>query len=157
MDTYVTVCGNVVADPLRKATSAGVSVTGLRIASTPRRFDRASGEWKDGATLFISVSCWRNLADNVAQSLRKGDPVIVYGRLVFREWTDKESQARHAYEIDAVVCGPDLSRATCGSVQRPTWAAPSPAWVSSLEQPASDVEPDGDPEPAEPPFEVATG
>lgn len=134
MDTFVTVCGNLVADPVRRATPSGLAVAGLRLAATPRRFERVSGQWKDGPTLFINVTCWRNLADNVARSLHKGDPVIVYGRLVFREWKDKEAQARHAYEVDAVVIGPDLAKATCGEIQRPSWAAASPAWVSSLNQ-----------------------
>ncbi|MHB2024497.1 MAG: single-stranded DNA-binding protein [Mycobacteriales bacterium] len=133
MDTLVTVCGNVVADPIRRVTPSGLAVAGLRLASTPRRFDRVSGQWKDAPTLFINVTCWRSLADNVAQSLHKGDPVIVYGRLVFREWKDKEEQARHGYEIEALVMGPDLSRATCGQIQRPSWAAGSPSWVASLE------------------------
>jgi single-strand DNA-binding protein len=150
VDTFVTLCGNVVADPTRKATPSGVSVAGLRIASTPRRFDRTAGEWKDGPTLFINVTCWRGLADNVAKSLHKGDPVIVYGRLILREWTDKENQLRHAYEVDAAVVGPDLSRAECGQIRRPVWSAPAPSWVSTLQDPqAADGAP-GEPTPEEP-------
>lgn len=150
MDTFVTLCGNVVADPTRKATPSGVSVAGLRIASTPRRFDRTAGEWKDGPTLFINVTCWRGLADNVAKSLHKGDPVIVYGRLILREWTDKENQPRHAYEVDAAVVGPDLSRAECGQIRRPVWSAPAPSWVSTLQDPQdADGTPD-EPTPEEP-------
>lgn len=149
MDTFVTVCGNVVADPVRRATASGLAVVSLRLASTPRRFERTSQEWKDGPTLFINVTCWRSLADNVARSLHRGDPVIVYGRLMFREWKDREEQPRHAYEIDAAVVGPDLARATCGEIHRPSWSPPSPGWVASLQPAPIDEE---ESYPSEPPI-----
>lgn len=109
MDVPVTLVGNVVNDPEPRTTQAGLVVTTFRLASTPRRFDRALGEFKDGETLFISVSCWRTLARNVAASLRKGDGVIVHGRLIQRNF-EKDSVRRSLFEVDALAIGPDLTR-----------------------------------------------
>ncbi len=110
-EPYITVTGNVGAIP-RHRTVQGVPVTDFRIGSTPRRMDRASGEWSDGETLWFSVSCWRALAQNVAESLRKGDPVVVTGRLLTRSWTTETGETRSGLEIDATSIGLDLSRGT---------------------------------------------
>ncbi|WP_225438537.1 single-stranded DNA-binding protein [Candidatus Frankia nodulisporulans] len=74
LDTTITVVGNLVDAPELRVTAGGASVCSFRLASTPRRFDRAENRWVDGATLFVRVSCWRQLADNVASSLTKGGP-----------------------------------------------------------------------------------
>jgi single-strand DNA-binding protein len=111
-DTQVTVVGNLVADPRLTETKDGQPIASFRLASTPRRFDRASGEWKDGDTLFTSVTCWRSLAENVHLSLRKGNSVIVIGRLSVRPYETKDGEKRQSVDIDAMAVGPELGRAT---------------------------------------------
>lgn len=110
MDTQITVVGNLVADPRLSFLSNGQPKTSFRIASTPRRFDRATGEWRDGDTLYANVTCWRGLAENVAGSLKKGQSAIVMGRLSVRPYETKEGEKRQSVDIDAMVVGPDLSR-----------------------------------------------
>jgi single-strand DNA-binding protein len=110
-DTYVTLCGNILTAPeWRRTTNTGSLVTHFRVASNARRFDRATGQWVDGNSLRVRVTCWRKLAEGVAASLMTGDPVVVYGRLYTRDWTDSEGQHRTQYELEAVAVGPDLSR-----------------------------------------------
>lgn len=111
-DTQVTVVGNLVADPRMSETKDGQQIASFRLASTPRRFDRAAGEWKDGDTLFTSVTCWRSLAENVHLSLRKGNSVIVIGRLSVRPYETREGEKRQSVDIDAMAVGPELGRAT---------------------------------------------
>ena len=111
-DTQVTVVGNLVADPRLTYLKDGQPVASFRLASTPRRFDRASGQWKDGDTLFTSVNCWRALAENVYQSLKKGNSVIVIGRLSVRPYETKDGEKRQSVDIDAMAVGPELARAT---------------------------------------------
>jgi single-strand DNA-binding protein len=111
VDTYLCMQGNLVADPVQKSVG-DARVTRFRLAASGRRFDSAQGDWVSTDAVFMSVSCWRQLGDNVMQSLRKGDTVIVHGRLRFREYDDPANagQRRQAYEIDASSIGPDLSR-----------------------------------------------
>ena len=111
-DTQVTVVGNLVAEPRLAYTKDGQPVASFRLASTPRRFDRTAGVWKDGDTLFTSVTCWRALAENVYMSLKKGTSVIVIGRLSVRPYETKDGDKRQSVDIDAIAVGPDLGRAT---------------------------------------------
>ena len=108
-DTLMTIVGNVVDDPRLNRTKAGHWVANFRIASTPRRYDREAGAWIDGATLFVTVTCWRALAENVHQSLFKGQPVVVTGRYYQREYVVNEVN-RTAYDLEATAIGHDLSR-----------------------------------------------
>jgi single-strand DNA-binding protein len=112
VDTYLMMRGNLVADPRQSSTASGLKVTKFRIASNGRRFDQTSKEYVDTDPCFMSVTCWRQLGDNVMQSLRKGDTVLVYGRLRFSEYDDTTNGGgrRQSYEIDASSIGPDLSR-----------------------------------------------
>jgi single-strand DNA-binding protein len=110
-DTQVTVVGNLVAEPRLAFTNDGQAVASFRLASTPRRFDRATEEWKDGDTLFTSVTCWRALAENVSASLKKGSSVIVLGRLSVRPYETKDGDKRQSVDIDAIAVGPELGRA----------------------------------------------
>jgi single-strand DNA-binding protein len=110
-DTIMTIVGNVVDEPRMRLTKNGHPVTSFRVASTSRRFDREQENWIDNATLFVTVTCWRGLAENVADSLHKGQPVIVTGRYYTREYTVEE-QTRVAYELEAQAVGHDLSRGT---------------------------------------------
>jgi single-strand DNA-binding protein len=110
-DTIMTVVGNVVDAPRMRMTKNGHAVTNFRIASTSRRFDREQERFVDNGTLFVNVTCWRAMAENVAQSLRKGQPVLVSGRYYSREYTVNEV-VRVAYELEASAVGHDLSRGT---------------------------------------------
>ncbi|MDP9093062.1 MAG: single-stranded DNA-binding protein [Actinomycetota bacterium] len=110
-DTIMTVVGNVVDDPRMRLTKNGHGVTNFRMASTSRRFDREAETYVDNSTLFVNVTCWRAMAENVATSVRKGQPVIVTGRYYSREYTVNEV-VRVAYELEASAVGHDLSRGT---------------------------------------------
>jgi single-strand DNA-binding protein len=133
MDTYVTVQGNLVADPIQRSTANGATVVGIRIASSGRKFDKPSGEFRDGDTMYIGVSCWRALGGHVMASLRKGDSVIVHGRLLHRTYDDKEGNRRSVHEIDAIGVGPDLARcaADLRRAPRATHAEPEAAAPSA--------------------------
>jgi len=111
-ETVITVVGNLVADPELRFTPSGAAVANFRIASTPRTFDRQANEWKDGESLFLSCSVWREAAENVAESLTKGMRVIVQGRLVQRSYDTREGEKRTVMEIQVDEVGPSLSRAT---------------------------------------------
>jgi single-strand DNA-binding protein len=123
-DIPVTLVGNVVTDVSGATTSSGAEVAWFRMASTPRRYDRASGRWVDGETSYLRVSCWRSLARNVVGSLHKGDPVIVTGKLRVREW-ERDDRRGVAVEIDATSIGHDLARGMT-SFRRPPRPASLP-------------------------------
>lgn len=110
-ETSVTIVGNVVDNPRMRRTEKGADVASFRIGSTARRLDRESGQWVDGPRLFVSVSCWRQLATNAVDSLRRGDPVVVNGRLSTREY-EKDGQKRSSFELEAYALGHDLARGT---------------------------------------------
>ena len=110
-DTILTIVGNVVDEPRMRVTRNGHAVTNFRVASTSRRFDREQEKFVDNATIFVTVTCWRGLAENVATSLRKGQPVVATGRYYSREYTVDE-QLRVAYELEAQAVGHDLARGT---------------------------------------------
>lgn len=108
-DTHVTVIGNALHHPeTRRTANTGAVVTTFKIASTARRY--AGGQWMDGNSLRVRVSCWRALADNVRDSVTRGDPLIVHGRLFTRDWSDEQGNKRTAYELVATAVGHDLSR-----------------------------------------------
>ncbi len=110
-DTVLTVIGNVVDTPHRRVLDNGASVTTFRVASTSRRFDREQNTFVDRDTLFVRVNCWRQLGDNVARSVVKGDPVIVTGRYFSRKY-EVDEQKRTAYDLEAQAIGHDLGRGT---------------------------------------------
>lgn len=107
--TELTVRGNVVDEPRVHVTDSGHMVVNFRLASTERRHVRESNDWVDGNRLFLSISCWRALAEHVADSVHKGQPVIVHGRLYSREY-ERDGQNRLEYKLDADAVGHDLSR-----------------------------------------------
>ena len=111
-DTPITVVGNLVADPELRFTPAGQPVATFRIASTPRLRDAASGEWKDGDSLFLTCNVWRQAAENVAESLQRGMRVIVTGRLKQRNYETKEGEKRTVYEVEVDDVGPSLRNAS---------------------------------------------
>lgn len=110
-ETPITVVGNVSDAPSERLTQSGKLVARFRIASTPRRFDKASSGYVDSDTLWLGVTCWESLARNVLASIRKGHPVIVTGRLVCREYV-KDEQRRVSFEVVADAVGHNLARGT---------------------------------------------
>jgi single-strand DNA-binding protein len=115
-DTLITVIGNLTQDPELRFLPNGAAVCNVNIASTPRAFDKNTNEWKDGDTLFLRGSVWRQAAENTASSLSKGDRVIVQGRLVQRPY-EKDGEKRSSYELQIEEIGPSLTFATA-SVQK---------------------------------------
>lgn len=111
-ETTITLVGNLVDDPELRFTNSGAAVASFRVASTPRTFDRQSGEWKDGEALFLTCSVWRQYAENVAESLQRGMRVIVQGRLKQRSYETREGEKRTVYEVDVEEVGPALRSAT---------------------------------------------
>lgn len=128
-DTALTLIGNLTADPELRFTPSGAAVAKFTIASTPRYFDKASNEWKDGDTLFLTCSVWRQAAENAAESLTKGMRVIVSGKLKQRSYETKEGEKRTVYEVEVEDFGPSLLRATAKvtKVANNTGGAPRPA------------------------------
>ena len=116
-DTPITIIGNLVADPELRFTSSGQPVAQFRVASTPRTRDQATGEWKDGESLFLTCSVWRQAAENVAESLQRGMRVIVSGRLRQRSYETREGEKRTVYEIEVDEVGPSLRNASAKVVK----------------------------------------
>ncbi|MGP9725428.1 single-stranded DNA-binding protein [Corynebacterium sp. AOP40-9SA-29] len=118
-DTPITLVGNLVADPELRYTPAGNAVCNFRVASTPRRYDSQSNQWVDGEALFLQCNVWRAAAENVANSLTKGERVIVTGRLRQRSFETREGEKRTVFEVEADEVGPSLKYATCLTEKNP--------------------------------------
>ncbi|MDA3026449.1 MAG: single-stranded DNA-binding protein [Candidatus Nanopelagicales bacterium] len=110
-DIFTTVIGNAVTDVSLRTTTTGVSVASFRIASNPRRFDKATNSWIEQETNFLTITAWSQLAENVALSVHKGQSLVVSGKLKVRQWQDGEKNGT-SVEIDAVSIGHDLNRGT---------------------------------------------
>jgi single-strand DNA-binding protein len=111
-ETVITIIGNLTADPELRFTPSGAAVANFTVASTPRTFDRQRNEWKDGDTLFMRCSVWREAAENVAESLTRGTRVIASGRLRSRTYDTKEGEKRTVVELEVDEVGPSLRYAT---------------------------------------------
>jgi single-strand DNA-binding protein len=111
-ETVITVVGNLTADPELRFTPNGDAVANFTIASTPRQFDKQTNEWKDGDALFLRCSVWREVAENVAESLTRGSRVVAQGRLKQRSYETKEGEKRTVVELDVDEVGPSLKYAT---------------------------------------------
>jgi len=111
-ETVITVVGNLTGDPELRFTPSGAAVANFTIASTPRNFDKQTNEWKDGDTLFLNCSIWRQAAENVAESLQKGMRVVAQGRLKQRSYETREGEKRTVVELDVEEVGPSLKYAT---------------------------------------------
>lgn len=111
-ETVITVVGNLTDDPELRFTASGAAVANFTVASTPRFFDKNSGDWKDGDALFLRCSIWRQAAENVTETLSKGARVIVQGRLKQRSYETREGEKRTVYELDVDEVGPSLRYAT---------------------------------------------
>ena len=142
-DVQITICGNTTAPAEIRFTSSGAPVASFTVAHTPRTFDRAANEWKDGETMFLTCSAWRQLAENIAETLSaKGMRVIVQGRLKQRSYETKEGERRTVYEVDVEEVGPSLLRATAVVTRATSGAQPG-------RQPAA-RQPAGRPQAADP-------
>ena len=111
-ETVITLVGNLVDDPELRFTPSGAAVAKFRLASTPRTYDRQSGEWKDGESLFLTCNVWRQAAENVAESLQRGMRVIIQGRLRQRSYETREGEKRTVFEVEVDEVGPSLRSAT---------------------------------------------
>ncbi|MFF1358698.1 single-stranded DNA-binding protein [Streptomyces sp. NPDC058297] len=111
-ETVINLIGNVIEDPELRFTPAGVAVAKFRVASTPRTFDKQTNEWRDGESLYLTCSVWRQAAENAAETLQKGMRVMVQGRLKQRSYEDREGVKRTVYEIDAEEVAVSLKSAT---------------------------------------------
>lgn len=117
-ETIITVVGNLTADPELRHTPSGVAVATFTVASNTRNFDRDSGSWKDGATLFLRCSAWRRLAENIAESgLRRGVAVMVRGRLESHTYDSKDGERRTSVELTAEDVGVSLGKAAVSGVR----------------------------------------
>jgi single-strand DNA-binding protein len=155
-DTFVTLMGNVTNDPTLRVTSGGQKVTSFGMACTERRLDQTTGVWRDGETMFARVSCWRAMAENVADSISKGQPVVVHGRLRLRSWDDAKGDRHTELDVNAKAVGHDLTRGVAAFRKatgagrdsendvRPAAASPvGPApdvWAAPLMPPDDDVD-----------------
>ncbi len=117
-DTQITVVGNLTGDPELRFIQSGAAVANFTVASTPRTFDRQTNEFKDGDTLFMRCSLWREAAENAAESLTKGMRVIVTGRLVARSW-EANGEKRTVMEMQVDEVGPSLRYATAKVTRTP--------------------------------------
>ena len=142
-ETIVTIVGNLTADPELRFQPSGAAVASFTVASTPRTFDRASSEWKDGETLFMRCSIWREAAENVAESLTKGTRVIVQGRLVQRSFETREGEKRTVVEMQVDEVGPSLRYATAKVVRKSSGT--SQQWGASARVGAPKDQPVDDP------------
>lgn len=135
-DSPLTLVGNLTADPELRFTSSGAAVANFTVASTPRRYNSQTNSWEDQEPLFMRCNVWRQMAENVTETLQKGSRVVVTGNLVGRSFTDKEGQKRSVMELNVQAIGPDLryATATVNKVQRGGYGAP-----------ASDIPPPEDP------------
>lgn len=111
-ETVITVVGNLTADAELRFTPSGAAVANFTVASTPRSFDRQSGEWKDQDALFMRCNIWRQPAENVAETLTRGMRVIVTGRLRQRSFETREGEKRTIVELEVDEVGPSLRYAT---------------------------------------------
>ena len=125
-ENSITLIGNLTGDPELRFAQSGAAVANFTIASTPRAFDKTSNEWKDGDTMFLNCSVWRQAAEHVAESLTKGTRVIVQGRLKSRSYDDRDGNKRTAFEVDVEEIGPSLAWATAVVTRATGGGEPAP-------------------------------
>ncbi len=146
-EPVITLVGNLVADPELHLTSSGSTLARFRIASTPRYLDRETNEWKDGDSIFLTCSVWRQMAENVGESLRRGMRVMVVGRLKQRSYRNEKGDNGTAYEVEVDEVGPSVRYTTARVTKNaragvPAGSAPEP--TASVEDPfAPAVSPTG--------------
>jgi single-strand DNA-binding protein len=108
-EAHVILSGRVANDPQYRLVGNDIPMLSMRVVWTTRRRDSVTGEWVDGNTSGVNVTCWRKLAKNLNVCLRKGDPVLVRGKLQVRPFVGRDGQTRTAVDVDAITMGPDLT------------------------------------------------
>jgi single-strand DNA-binding protein len=142
IEPTITVVGNVGKPPRTRVVAGGSVVTDFRIASTPRKVDKATGEWSDGATIWFGVSCWRQLAENVAASVKTGDRVVVTGTLQAHTWKNEQGEERSSLEISARTVGFDLARGKAVQERNVPLAVTTDAGYRPVDEPEQDRDED---------------
>ena len=154
-ETIITIVGNLTGDPELRFTPSGAAVANFTVASTPRILDRTTNEWKDGDAMFLNCSVWRQVAENVAESLQKGMRVIVQGRLKSRSYETQTGDRRTVFEVEVDEVGPSLRYATA-KVARTTssgnFSSGSAGWSAPAEPPPPAADPWASTQSDEPPF-----
>jgi single-strand DNA-binding protein len=148
-DTQLTIVGNLVDDPQLRYTTTGNAVANFRVASTPRYLDKATNEWRDADSLFLTCNVWRQAAENVTESLQRGMRVIVSGRLRQRSYETREGEKRTVYEIEVDEVGPSLRNASAKVTKAARRSGPQAAAGGGEDPWAAGPGSDG---PADPPF-----
>lgn len=141
MTATTTIIGNLTADAELRYSQNGLAIANFTVASTEKKFDKATNEWVDGKKLFMRCTAWRELAEHVAGSLSKGTRVIVVGKISTREWEDKDGGKRSSIELEVDEIGPSLRYATA-QVTRTTKGAstgPTEQWAQPPSEPTGDV------------------
>ena len=142
--TSITVIGNIATEPDVRSLDSGATMARFRLASTDRKFNRATGAWEDDNTSFYNVTCFRMLGERVGSALKKGDPVIVVGKIQVKRWQKTDGSWDGCTDIEAFVVGPDLRRVgvTVNRQQRPsTPAEPTMPTEPSVPAQVHDVDP----------------
>lgn len=147
-ETIITLIGNLTDDPELKFTPSGAAVANFTVASTPRTFDKQTNQWKDGDAMFIRCAAWKQLAENVAESLQKGQQVIVVGALKVRNYERQDGSKGTSVEMNVDEIGPSLKFATAkvtraqrgsgGTTRQAPVAPANDPWASA---PTTDSEP----------------
>jgi len=119
-ETTITMAGKLVSDVSLRNTTSGDKVASFRLYCQERKFQRDTGDWTDGDRMFVTVTCWRRLAEGVAASLAKGDFVLASGRFHIREYRTQDGDPRLSPELEARSVGPDLARCTA-MINRQLW------------------------------------
>ncbi|GEC08505.1 single-stranded DNA-binding protein [Streptomyces spinoverrucosus] len=155
-ETPITIVGNLAADPELRFTAGGDAIARFSVASTPRTYDKATGQWRDGTAMFLRCTAWRDLANHVAESLTKGTRVVVTGRLRQHNWQNEQGENRSMLALEVDDIGPSLRFATAKveRVQR-NGAASGPAtdaWSTAAPAAAGAAKGSGSGFSDEPPF-----
>ncbi|MCL2483502.1 MAG: single-stranded DNA-binding protein [Propionibacteriaceae bacterium] len=160
-ETVITIVGNLTGDPELRFTPSGAAVANFTVASTPRTFDRMTNEWKDADAMFLNCSVWRQVAENVAESLTKGMRVIVQGRLKSRSYETQSGERRTVFEVEVDEIGPALRYATAKVSRNPSsgnyqsgssGSAGSAGWSAPAEPQTPVADPWASAQSDEPPF-----
>jgi single-strand DNA-binding protein len=140
-ETTLTICGNLTDNPDYRFTPNGVALVRFTVASTPRIYDQNKQQWRDGEPMFMTCSAWREMAENIAESLSKGARVVVTGKLRLSRWETETGEKRQQHQLDVEDIGASLKYAQAkirkltrqnapgtspGAAAEP-WAANSPA------------------------------
>ncbi|MBA8991371.1 single-strand DNA-binding protein [Curtobacterium pusillum] len=140
MNDTITVCGIIATEPRHLVTDTGIAITSMRLASPSRRWDRATSTWTNGATNWYTVTAFRSLAANVHRSLKKGDRILVTGRIRIRTW-ERDGRGGTSVEIDAEGLGHDLAWGISNWVRVPRHAGESTAAPGSAAAHFPNVDP----------------